>query len=447
MQNNFVDEVHRSEGFESFLDNPERMKEIISKTEIENIKRRIHTSILYFRSDNIREMQEQFFKIYKLKRKDKHHLQAILAIMTSSNIFTEKIETFINLTIEGLRLSKELKDQLYINTFTFFFHYYATFEILIKQQIPNILKRIEASKKHRTIDHFIKFIWESENIVLDNVLKEHTKKMLEILKKFLESLDLFEYHTLNLHLLQIEVFLNSILKDHIDKSIFSKILEKNELFIELLVELSDKFEAKDTQLHTYLLAGGYYEAYKLDKAKEFYQKGLKLAKEYNHQYYIKKFNYNLENMGIASELFTINDVIKIPLSKTIETLKFFKFSDLSSINDPHIKESLDIALNDLNPIAILKKCSHLLVGYYPSILGQAEGIYSLGVKKITCTKKKVIPQSGNLGHLFNQFENDFCNNCKDRKPRSDDYDPPTLVISEMVLKINQIEQKRSDILN
>jgi len=272
-------------------------------------------------------------------------------------------------------------------------------------------------------------------------LKEHTKKMLEILNIFLEAKKLFEYHTLNLHILQIEVFLNSILKDHIDKSVFSKILEKNEQFIELWVELSEKFEIIDTQLHTYLLAGGYYEAYKADKAKEFYQKGLKLAIESNHQYYIKKFKYNLENIGTKTELFTINDIIKIPLSMTIETLKIFKFSNLNSITDPHIRGSLKLALNDLNPIDILKKCAHLLVGYYPSILGQAEGIYSLGMKKITCSKKEVIYESGNLKNLFNHFENIFCNKCKNSNPRSDDYDPPTSVISEMALKIDQIEHE------
>ena len=442
----YIENMKWPEGFENFIDNPDRIADIINKTEIENIKRRIHSSLLYFRRDNIREMQNQFFEIYKLKKRDRHHLQAILAIITSSNIFTEKIETFINLTDEGIQLSEELKDQLYINIFKFFFHYYSTFEILTKQQIPNILKRLEVSKKSNQIDILIKLIWESENIALNNLLKEHSRKMLEILNILLESGDLFEYHTLNLHLLQIEVFLNSILKDHIEMSVFSKVLEKNEQFIQLLVELSEKFEIIDIHLHTYLLTGGYYEAYKQDKAEEFYRKGLRLAKNSNHQYYINKFSYNLENLGSTSELYTINDIVKIPLSKTIETLKIFKFSNLNSIEDTIIRGSLKLALNDLNPVDILKKCKSILVGYYPSILGQAEGIYSLGLKRITCERYKIIYESGNLRNIFDLYEKKYCSQCDKINPRENDYDPPTSIISEMTERINEIGQNSSKII-
>lgn len=267
--------------------------------------------------------------------------------------------------------------------------------------------------------------------------------MLEILNILLELGNLFEYHTLSLHLLQIEVFLNSILKDHIEMSVFSKVLEKNEQFIQLLVELSKKFEIIDTQLHTYLLTGGYYEVYKLDKAEKFYRKGLKLAKKSNHQYYIKKFSYNIENLGSTSELFTINDIVKIPLSKTIETLKIFKFSNLNSIEDPHIRGSLKLALNDLNPVDILKKCNSILVGYYPSILGQAEGIYSLGLKRITCERYKIIYESGNLRNIFDLYEKRYCSQCDKINPRENDFDPPTSIISEMVKRINEIGQNSS----
>jgi len=136
-----------------------------------------------------------------------------------------------------------------------------------------------------------------------------------------------------------------------------------------------------------------------------------LAKNSNHQYYIKKFNYNLENLGSTSELFTLNDIVKMPLSKTIETLKFFKFSNLNSIEDSIIRGSLKLALNDLNPVNILKKCKSILVGYYPSTLGQAEGIYSLGLKRITCERYKIIYESGNLRNIFDLYEKKYCSQC------------------------------------
>ncbi|KKM64808.1 hypothetical protein LCGC14_1497600, partial [marine sediment metagenome] len=80
----YVENLKWPEGYENIKYNPEEIKKVIKKSEIKNIKMRIQTSILYFRTNNLREMQEQFFEIYKLKRKDVHHLQATVAIMTTS---------------------------------------------------------------------------------------------------------------------------------------------------------------------------------------------------------------------------------------------------------------------------------------------------------------------------------------------------------------------------
>lgn len=293
----YVENLKWPEGYESIMDNPEEIKKVIDKSEIENIKRRIQTSILYFRTNNLREMQEQFFEIYKLKRKDVHHLQATLAIMTTSNIFTEKLSTFISLTNEGLKISKEIGEQTYEKVFMFFSHYYKSFELIVKNQIPNFLKRLELKKDRSKINNFIKLLWESDNIVLNDLLKELSKKMILILKELLESKLIFEYHILNLHLIQIEVYMNSILVNFIDKDIFSSILESNEDIIELHVKLSEILGVLDTCLHTILLAGGYYSSYKLEKAKEYYEKGLKIAKEKRHHYYIDKFNYNIKHLN------------------------------------------------------------------------------------------------------------------------------------------------------
>lgn len=297
----FVENLKWPEGYESIKDDPEEIKKVIEKSEIKNIKRRIQTSILYFRSNNLGEMQEQFLKIYSLKRKDMHHLQATLAIMTTRNIFTEDLSTFITLTNEGLKLSKEICEQTYEKVFTFFLYYYQSFELIIRNQIPNFLKRLELKKDRSKINDFIKLLWESDNSVVNNLLKDHSKKMILILKELLESKLIFEYHILNLHLLQTEVFMNSILVNYIEKDIFSSILELNEDLIELHVKLSEILGVTDTQLHTILLAGGYYSFYKLEKAREYYGQGLKIAKEKKHQYYIDKFNYLIKHLDDPPE--------------------------------------------------------------------------------------------------------------------------------------------------
>ncbi len=433
----FVENMKWPEGYESIKDNPEEIKKVIDKSEIENIKRRIQTSILYFRTNNLREMQEQFFEIYKLKRNDVHHLQATLAIMTTSNIFTEKLSTFISLTNEGLKLSKKIGESTYELVFKFFLHYYKSFELIVKNQLPNFLKRIELKKDRSKIKDFIKLLWESDSIVLNDLLKEHNKSMSLILKELIKSKLIFEYHTLNLHLVQIEVYVNSILVNFIEKEVFSSLLESNEEIIELHVKLSEILGVPDTNLHMILLAGGYYSSYKLEKAKEYYEQGLKIAKEKKHHYYIDKFNYNIKHLNDPPvKPLKLDDIKIIPLSQTIKTLKWFKTPYLDSITDSELKKTYEIALNDLDPLEILKLCKNCIVSYYPSLYGQAEGLYSLGTKQIGCIKKKKIVESSNLHSLFILFQKEFCEDCEFNEPREKDFDPPTSIIESMRLRMN-----------
>ncbi|KKL05943.1 hypothetical protein LCGC14_2600980, partial [marine sediment metagenome] len=315
-------------------------------------------------------------------------------------------------------------------------HYYNSFELIVKNQIPNFLKRLELKKDRSKINDYIKLLWESDNIVVNNLLKEHSKNMILILKDLLESKLIFEYHTLNLHLLQIEVYMNSILVNFIDKKAFSSILELNEELIELHVNLSEILGVPDTYLHTILLSGGYYSSYKLEKAREYYEQGLKIAKEKNHQYYIDKFNYNIKHLDDPpEEPFKLDDIKTIPLSITIKTLKWFKSPSLDSITDSALKKSYEIALNDLDPLEILKSCKNCIVSYYPSMYGQAEGLYSMGAKQIGCTKKKKIVESSNLHSMFILFQKKLCEGCEFNEPREESFDPPTYIIENMRLRM------------
>lgn len=435
-----VEKFDWHEGYEEILSDPEKIEKIINKTEIDNIKARLHTSILYFRRDDLEKMQEQYIEIYKQKRGDKHHLQAILAILASTNLFIlQKNDPLISLSDEGLKLSEKLQNELYIDIFSFFMSYYKAFEI-IKQKLPIIIKRAEVARNQIDVDEFIKFIWDLEDVGLNELLEKNSKEMSKILLKLLENGQLYEFLVLLLHLLQIEILVNYTLKNFVEKSLLSEILKKHKDLIEKILDLSQRLDYKDLLLQTYLIIGGYFELFNLDKAKEIYTKGLELANEISHLFYIKKFNYNLNELGKDFRPFTLNDVIEMPLSTSIQTIKSFKLSNIDTIPDPHIKESLKVALNDIDPIEFLKHCEFIAVGYYPSKLGQAFGIYSLGAKKIACLKNKMIYDSRQLTDTFELFKKNFCEGCEYRKPREDNFDPPLKIIDEMHFKIQDLER-------
>lgn len=135
----FTDKLEWYEGYEKNLNNVEKIEELINKDEVNAIKKRIHASILFFKMDDIKKMQKQFLAIYQQHRNDENHLQAILAILTSSNVFSIfDIRPFLRFCEDGIEISKKLDKKLYLDIFTFFKNYYIAFS-LIKQKLP-ILK-------------------------------------------------------------------------------------------------------------------------------------------------------------------------------------------------------------------------------------------------------------------------------------------------------------------
>lgn len=101
-----TDSFSWSEGYEIILDNAEKFKEKIDLDELKLIKSRFHQSLLCFRGADLAGMQEQYEKIYNMKRNDGEHLRAILAILMSGDQFLlfeqEKLKTLSN---EGLILA------------------------------------------------------------------------------------------------------------------------------------------------------------------------------------------------------------------------------------------------------------------------------------------------------------------------------------------------------
>ena len=434
----FTEKLEWHEGYENELNNIEKIEELMNRDEIDAIKKRIHLSILYFKMDDSKKMQEQFYAIYQQNRHDENHLQAILAILTSSNVFTiSDIRPFLRLCVEGIKASKSLDNDLYLDIFTFFKNYYISFS-LIKEKLPILISRVQAMKKEIPIDEYVKFIWDFQNIEINKRLYKVNKELMEVLNKILDKRHIFEFLVLQLHVIQIEVFLNYTLKPYIEERIIQKSIEQHLPLIKSVLKVAEKLEDEDILLQSYLIIGGYFELLDLEKGKELYVKGLKLAKKINHQHYIKRFAYNISHLGEKFEPLNIDDIRESSLSDNIQILKQ-KFNNIDSIEDQHIKLAIKLGLDDLNPLKYLKYCEFLVIAYYPSPLGISLQLYSLGWKSLGCSEKSIKVEPGNLENLFNVFKKQFCYDCELRKPRSEEFDPSMRFIEEMYDAINKIK--------
>ena len=435
----FTEKLEWYEGYEKELNNIEKIEELINKEEIDAIKKRIHVSILYFKMDDSEKMQEQFYAIYQQHRNDMNHLQAILAILTCSNIFSIfDIRPFLRLCKEGIKISKDLDNELYFDVFTFFWNYYISFS-LIKEKLPILISRVQTIKKEIAVDDYIKFIWDFQNMEINKQLNEVNKKLMEILNKLLENGNIVEFLVLQLHIIQIEVFLNYTLKPFLENKIIQKNLEQHLILIKSVIKVAEKLENEDILLQTYLILGGYFELMDLEKGKDLYLKGLALAKEIKHQDYIRRFEYNIAHLGEELIPLTIDDIRKSSLSDNIQIIKQ-KFNNVDLIEDSRIKDATKMGLEDLDPLNYLKYCEFLLIAYNPSPLGYALQLYSLGWKTLGCKKKNVKIEPGNLKNLFKIFKKQFCINCDLRKQRSEDFDPPMKFLEEMYDSLNKIKK-------
>lgn len=120
-----------------------------------------------------------------------------------------------------------------------------------------------------------------------------------------------------------------------------------------------------------------------------------------------------------------------------------KCRNLDSIEDEKLKNILNFAQKEMYVLDILKYCENLNICYFPSPLGQAYGIFSLGVKTIACSMKKKRYKSANLMNTIEIFKKNICNGCELRKPRDQNFSPPTKILDQMCDKIGKIIKTNS----
>ncbi len=424
------------------MGDPDKLEVIIKKKELDAIKARLHSSILYFREDDRKKMQEQFIRVYRQHYENEDHLKALLGLITSNNFLDiDNIPVLLNLSKEGQILAEKLGIGIYQDIFTFFLNLFIYINIAY-EQTPIRGMRTEMNRHRIHVDEFVKFMWESQDSILTKSLHERFQSILNILNKLLNQKNIYEFIYLHLALILVGNFVNYTSLSYIDKSILINSLEPQKPLIENIFKVAELMNDKDLLLYAYICIGGFYEILEAEKAQEYYTKGLELAKEINHKFCIKKFEYLLEDTGGTPQRITIEEMKNFPIGESMQYIREFYFRDIDTIPDENHGEAKKIALKDVDPTEVLKYCKFLAVDYRPSPLGQVYGLYSLGSKFLMCLKKEIKSESFNLEVVFNHFKDIRCKDCKFKSPRSNDWVTTFGYLDEMKLKIIEIERKK-----
>lgn len=408
------------EGYESFLSDPEKLEKIMNKKEQDTIEMRFHSSQLYFYQDDLQKTKDQFEKVYTMKREDENQLKAILGYILSQNIILDNINSELSrLSQEGIELAKKLNNDLYINTFTFFLKLLEYIKI-INKMLPIFILRKQKSDSG-AYDSFIKALEDIDLINLNAELDQINQELFITLNKFLEQEDYRTYLILLLHIIKIGNYTNEVLTRFIDKSIVIESIEKFKSFVPIIEKLSEIGRENEITLFTYFCLGGYYGFYDKEVANEYYNKGLKLAQEIEHHFYIRKFNEMLSISEEDFEQFSYEKYQKLPIKEALEDEIEMLKMNIESMPNGHMKKIYKIALNDLDPTDFLKSCKYLAIWYKPSPLGINLALYSIGGKTVICLKKVKYSESANLSLIREHFEEKICKDCTDKSPRKENW--------------------------
>ncbi len=432
------------EGYEKLIESPEELDKIIAKYESDFIESNVYASLVNFRAGNMEKTRENLLSVYNQKKEDIRHLQIILSItLFDLPIIAINPSEFTRLLREGLGLAIRLEEKLFETMFRFYIIYSKLFELLLAK-MPLTLQKIYIAEGKSVVDPFVQLIWDSEDLYLTGLLKNIYDTISQILKETIENGNIIEYIEMQLCVIFLDNFVSNLIR-----SSTKKVIEKDQKqvdFINQLLELIEKINNIDLSLQAYLIIGNFFEQIDLENCLSLYNRGLELAKQQEHRYYLDKFNENIREAGRAIEIPTLEEqreeIRNLPLKSFIE-LQEMKYKGLDSLEDEKLKKLLKFAQKQMYVLDILKYCEYLNICYFPSVYGQTYGIFSLGVKEIACLAKEKIYSSADLMSTIEQFKNNFCEKCDLRKAREENFDPPTKILDEMCENIAKMKRKNS----
>ena len=436
-----TDSFSWSEGYENILNNVGKFKEKIDLDELNLIKSRFHQSILCFREADLSGMREQYERIYNLKRNDEQHLKAILALLMSGDQFLlfeqERLKTYSN---EGLQLARELGINLYIMTFSFYTKYIELFGWLF-QKLQLMLLRLTVQRQEVQVDRITETERYLEENLADQKITQLEIEIHEIMDNLLEKNHFFEHIQIFLIYLRMDLIFSFTLRQAGMDDLVRQKLSPREDFLIRFIDFVESLNEDEIHLNAKLIIGGVFEQFNQDRAAEIYNSGLKLARQLSHQYYIKKFTFNISQIGqeIPPPTFDLNT----PLSDAINMIRLGRSIVMNNV-EQQMFHIVNAAYRDLDPIPILKYCKNLIVAYYPQQYFMSYGLYSSGNKRLGCNQKELSSRSSNnLLSLMSEFIRNNCLSCNIKEPREEQFNPNFSIIDEMLSKINDIERRYS----
>lgn len=438
-------EYEWSEGHERVLELPEEVDKIIKKYESDFIQSNIFASLLNFRGGDMEKTQEHLETVYKQKKENLTHLQSILSLfLINLPMLALNSKKLIDLLNEGFKLAIKIKNTIFEKMFRFFINYSETFRLFM-EKLPLIIQKIYMAEEKSNIDSFVHFIWENQDAYLTGLLNTKIKTMFQTLKEVLEDGNIIEYIEMQLCIIFLDTFAFSVIKSSTGRDILKR--DNNQIdFINQLLSTTEKMGNTDLLLQAYLLIGGYFEQFDVEKCKPLYKKGLELAKQNNHVYYIEKFEYVIKEAGKPVEIPTIKEqreeVRNMPLKSFIE-FQELKFRNLDSMEDEELKNMLKFAQKEMYVLDILRFCENLNICYNPSPLGQVYGIFSLGGKTIACLIKNKRYQSANLMNTIELFKKNFCEGCELQQAREQNFNPSAIILDQMCNEIGKMIMTKS----
>jgi len=427
MLRKITDSYSWRDGYDDILFNAEKFKKKLKKDELNLIRGKFQQSLLEFRQANLEGMREQYLEIYSMKRKDKEHLKAILAIlMTGEQYLFFRQAILISYAQEGLVLARDLGEELYINIFSFFLKYFELFNWSFQKLYLKLVKSTY-QRNQIQIDETAEQMRNLQENSVEQKITQLEIEINEIMDCVLEGKHIFEHMQLLLIYIRMDLIVANALRQSGESEFIRENYSCKEEFFIRLLHLIESLGDVELQLNSKRIIGGCFEQFNPEKARDIYNSGLELAQELNHMFYIEKFTLIFSELGQEDPPIDMNT----PLSQVINKFKTNK-QLLTDALGPQMLEIFNNALRDIDPLPILKHCKNFVVGYYPKPV-MFFGLYSEGTKRLGCSKRYLYSEeSDNLSALMLNFIRNNCRTCEFREPQDDQFDPPFKIIDEML---------------
>jgi hypothetical protein len=375
-------------------------------------------------SGNVDVAQAEFEQIIQLPQDDEYKLNAILnAVFQKGSWDPDCFEGIIKLSELGIAIAARIKAFSFQCLFNILRDQVLMNELYISMSQPLISKTIITQQKNPHdiaffsifYDQRIKELLPIRQLISDDI----NKNIYNLLKGGFKT----EFEMALVILLDIVIFsvqrLAPLIPELLDNEEYRKPLIS---FCEKTAAFSEQLEIKQAM---YQKLSMYYYLTKNPKfALVNLRQSMKYAEEVGHTAAIEGLQILKKEIEdkpdpykiFKEELLDPESLTTLEAKECATRMVELQGFDLSK--DDKETAYIKIALNDLDPSAILKNCENLRTVYYnTSMMGRSIGLPSLGMKLIWCCEIKRSAMHFYLDECYALFNHLFCQNCEKCRPR------------------------------